>query len=258
MPYGFPLPKGPQAKKPLNPILGSILSSLFGGIFGIGSTIAANAYNSPAAQKRRLRKAGLPLAYMYQGRVNQQSDVPQLSIDPDLGSVEAENIAINKGQLAQTERMNTEEIRKMAQQIEQLKMSNEIERGKLDWLKEFDYNYDTGERRTKQQLGFDAELSLQKSSDWIKQNQVILSNILTSVESDWFSEGGQMKLNKAQLDNLLQKTKNLLSQDKLLNQLHGIRKIQEVLNEAIGDQIDTKAEWEKGFMWAIMQLFSKL
>jgi len=69
----------------LDPILGSLLASALQGIFGIGSTMAANKYNSPRAQRNRLKKAGLPLAYMYQGKVMGQSDVPKLSIDPTLG-----------------------------------------------------------------------------------------------------------------------------------------------------------------------------
>jgi len=59
-------------------------------------------------------------------------------------------------------------------------------------------------------------------------------------------------------DKIIQQLANLASQDKLLGQMYNIRKIEEVLNNSIGTNIENKSDLEQGFMWAIMQLFSKL
>jgi len=66
---------------------GTLLAAALKAIFDIGGTITQNQYNSPRAMKQRLRKAGLPLAYMYKGNVSEQSQSPQLSIEPTLGTL---------------------------------------------------------------------------------------------------------------------------------------------------------------------------
>jgi len=241
----------------MDPVLGALLSAAFGGIFDIGATITSNAYNSPRAQLRRVRKAGLPLAYMYQGRVNTQSQVPSLSIDPDLGSVERENIAIAKGQLGETTRMNEEEIRKIAEEIRKLALGNDITQGILNWNKEGGMN-EVGDFRNNQQMMLDSELSLKKTQDYLQDNALKLSNMLNQVEQEWFSKGGPIQIKGLERDKIIQQLANLASQDKLLGQMYSIRKIEEVLNNSIGKNIEKKSDIEQGLMWGLMQLFSKL
>lgn len=241
----------------MDPILGAILSAAFGGIFSSAQTMAANKYNSPKSQLRRLREAGLPQAFLYSGRVNTQSDVPSLSIDPDLGSVERENIGISKGQLGQTTRMNDEEIKKIAEEIRKLSMGNDITKGILQWNKEGSMN-EVGDYRNNQQMMLDAELSIKKTQDYLQENALKLSNMLNDVEQEWFAKRGPIQLKEAELNVIVQRFANLLSQDKLLGQMYNIRKIEEVLNNAIGTNIGSKSDLEQGLMWGLMQLFSKL
>jgi len=168
----------------MDPILGAILSAAFGGIFSSAQTMAANKYNSPKSQLRRLREAGLPQAFLYSGRVNTQSEVPSLSIDPDLGSVERENIGISKGQLGETTRMNEEEIRKIAEEIRKLALGNDITQGILNWNKEGGMN-EVGDFRNNQQMMLDSELSLKKTQDYLQDNALKLSNMLNDVEQEF-------------------------------------------------------------------------
>jgi len=243
----------------MDPILGAILSAAFGGIFSSAQTMAANKYNSPKSQLRRLREAGLPQAFLYSGRVNTQSDVPSLSIDPDLGSVERENIGISKGQLSQTTRMNDEEIKRIAEEIRKLSIGNDISQGNLGWLKEEVPDYEgTGEKRTNQEIMLDMEKSIKNSTDWINKNKGQLSQIMTNVEDRFYQEDGQIKVKREELRKITQQIANLLSQDALLGQMYSIRSIEEVLNKQIGDRIETQSDFEQGLMWAIMQLFSKM
>jgi len=180
----------------MDPILGAILSAAFGGIFSSAQTMAANKYNSPKSQLRRLREAGLPQAFLYSGRVNTQSEVPSLSIDPDLGSVERENIGISKGQLGQTTRMNDEEIKKIAEEIRKLAFGNDISEGHVKWLKDGGMN-EVGDFRTNQQMMLDAELSLKKTQDYLQENALKLSNMLNDVEQEWFAKGGPISIKRA-------------------------------------------------------------
>jgi len=220
------------ARNPLSAIGGALLSSVFGGLFGIGSTLAQNAYNSPRAQLRRLRKAGLPLAYMYQGRVNQQSDVPKLSIDPDLGAVEQQNINIAKGQLHETQRMNDQDIQNLKEALEQMSISNQIKQGELDWYKEKHPDTEgTGLPRTNQALMMDLEKSIKNSQDWINTNRGRVAQIVADVEDKFALEEGQLNTKKEALNQIVNRVAVLASQDKVLGQLYNIRQIQEVLNK---------------------------
>jgi len=242
----------------MDPILGAILSAAFGGIFSSAQTMAANKYNSPKSQLRRLREAGLPQAFLYSGRVNTQSDVPSLSIDPDLGSVERENIGISKGQLGQTTRMNDEEIKKIAEEIRKLSIGNDISQGNLDWMKEKVQDYETGKVRTNQEMMLDLEQSIKDSTDWITRNKGRISEIVASVEDKFALEEGQLNLKREDLRKVTQQIANLLSQDALLKQMHSIRSIEETLNRNLGDRIESQSDFEQGLIWAIMQLFSKM
>jgi len=80
----------------MTPILGAIIAAAMSGAFSSAGTIMQNKYNSPASQRRRLRKAGLPLAYMYEGKVNQQSDVPKMSLDPTLGASSQQSLDLKR------------------------------------------------------------------------------------------------------------------------------------------------------------------
>lgn len=244
---------------PLSAIGGTLLSSVLGGLFGIGSTIAQNAYNSPKAQLRRLRKAGLPQAYMYQGRVNQQTDAPKLSIDPDLGTVEQQTLGIQRGQLKETQRMNDQEIDNLKEALEKVQMENELLSGNLKWQKETYPDYmGTGKPdRTNQELLLDMDKSIKSSTDWVKQNQGRISEILAGAEEEFSLEGGQLQMKRETLSRVVSQIAHLATQDKLLGQLYNIRSIEEALNEEIGGKIKDMDDLKVGILWAIMKLFDK-
>lgn len=248
-----------QGFNPLSAIGGTLLSSLLGGIFGIGSTIAQNAYNSPKAQLRRLRKAGLPQAYMYQGRVNQQTETPRLNIDPDLGTVEQQTIGIQKGQLRETQRMNDQELENLKEVLTKIQMENELGRGHLKWMKETYPDYEnTGKPdRTNQELLLDMDKSIKNSTDWIKTNQGRISEILAGAEEDFNEEGGQLKIKQESLKRITSQIAHLAVQDKVLGQLYTIRQIEEALNDEMGDRIKDMDGIKVGIMWALMKLFDK-
>lgn len=243
----------------MDPILASIIAAAASGIFGTGQTIAANKYNSPRSQLRRLRKAGLPLAFMYQGRVNQQSDVPKLSIDPDLGSVEKEQLGIQRGQLSETQRMNTQEIENLKEQLEKYQMENEEAAGRLKWLKETypDYQNTGKPERTNQELLLDMDKSIKDSEDWYKRNQARISEIIAVTEEDFHEENGQLKLKQESLNKIVNQVALLASQDRLLGQLYNIRELEEILTKALSDNMEDETDVELGIIWAILKLFDK-
>lgn len=244
---------------PLSAIGGTLLSSVLGGLFGIGSTIAQNAYNSPKSQLRRLRKAGLPQAYMYQGRVNQQTDAPKLSIDPDLGTVEQQTLGIQRGQLKETQRMNDQEIENLKEALEKVQMENELLSGNLKWQKETYPDYlGTGKPdRTNQELLLDMDKSIKSSTDWVKQNQGRISEILAGAEEEFSLEGGQLQMKRETLSRVVSQIAHLATQDKVLGQLYNIRSIEEALNSEIGGKIKDMDDLKVGILWAIMKLFDK-
>lgn len=261
--YSGPSPgvtgNGRRGFNPLSAIGGTLLSSLLGGVFGIGSTIAQNAYNSPKAQLRRLRKAGLPQAYMYQGRINQQTDTPKLSIDPDLGTVEQQTLGIQRGQLKETQRMNDQELENLKEALEKIQMENEISAGNLKWMKETYPDYEgTGKPdRTNQELLLDMDKSIKSSTDWLKNNEGRISEILAGVEEDFSLENGQLNIKRESLKRIQSQIAHLAVQDKVLGQLYNIRQIEEALNSEMGERIKDMDGLKIGIIWALMKLFDK-
>jgi len=246
---------------PLDPITASILAAGIKGVFDIGGTIAQNRYNRTAAMKRRLREAGLPLAYMYQGRVAEQSQVPELSIDPDLGSVEKEQLSISKGQLSETQRMNEQQLKNLSEQLQNLQMDNQILRGELNWkLNQGETFKDKSGQtysRTNQEILLDNEKSISNSITWLRENEAKFKQILLDVEDAFYKEGGQLQLKREELSRIKQQIVNLVSQDKLLGQMHSIRSIEEELNKALSEGIKDEDDLTKGIIYFLMKLFDK-
>lgn len=242
--------------------LAGLLASLGNALFGTGATIAQNQYNSPVSQLRRLRKAGLPLSYMYQGRVNQQSSVPQLSLEPNLGTAK-------KLELHQQNEINQanikkigEEILSIGQDINRKTYENELLGKKVAWARE-----PSGTIR-KDALGnefeytnyaetFELAKNLDEADVFIKKHEGRIRNIMADVEHELFGENVQADTRRKALEKLKGQIALIASQDKVLGQLYDIRSIQAVLNKAIGDNIQEKSDLQKGILWALVQLLSK-
>lgn len=236
----------------MGPVVGALLSAAISGLFSIGATVAANKYNSPIAQLRRLRKAGLPMAYMYQGRVNTQSDVPKLSIDPDLGTVE-------QLQLHQQQPKVDADVKRIGAEVAKTAVETEILEGERDWLKdgkrEWDSEGNLTYSRTNQQAMLDARLAEQRAVGFIRENEQELKRIAKEVEEKLFQSGVQEGVRLKELERIKQQISNLVKQNKLMNQLHSIRSLEAMINEEISDTIKNGSEFEKALFSLLMKLF---
>jgi len=226
--------------------LGTLAAAAFKGIWDIGATVFANKYNSPAAQRRRLRKAGLPLAFMYQGRVNTQSDVPRLSIDPTLGQVQ-------KLGLSQQNEVNQANIKKIGAEVAGIVQENLKKKGELDWLVKKD---DFGE--TNQVKLLEIDKSRKEAERFIAEHQRELKQIAVWVENNLFDEDIQIEERKIGLQKVRQQIINLLSQDSLLRQMYDIRKIEQVVNSLIGENLEDGPAWATAIYAMLIKLYSKL
>jgi len=226
--------------------LGTLAAAAFKGIWDIGATVFANKYNSPAAQRRRLRKAGLPLAFMYQGRVNTQSDVPRLSIDPTLGQVQ-------KLGLSQQNEVNQANIKKIGAEVVGIAQENLKKKGELDWLQT---KNEIGESNQVQLLEIDK--SRKEAERFIAEHQRELKQIAVWVENNLFKEDIQIQERKAGLEKVRQQLTNLISQDSLLRQMYDIRKIEQVVNSLIGENLEDGPAWATAIYAMLIKLYSKL
>lgn len=210
---------------------GTLLATGLKALFDIFSTKGANQYNSPASQLKRLRKAGLPLSYMYQGRVNQQTTVPQLSIDPNLGTLDK-----LKGEQIRTETKGKE-------------IENEIQSGLLKWLKK---DSGDGSGSTNQELLQEYNLKSSEANAFLAKHEQELKQIELWVENNAFKEGITMEARRQALKKAQQQITNLLKQAGLMDQLYQIRGLDQLLNSSLVDQIDSYPEWLGGLMKIIL------
>lgn len=113
------------------PLLGSIVGSLGSAAisrrWAIKDLKAQNEYNSPRAQVKRLKQAGLPLATMFGGQGGSTSDQPRSSeIDPSLGAARGmENYFQNRMQKAQLQLID--------QQLREATAGADLKEGERDW-----------------------------------------------------------------------------------------------------------------------------
>lgn len=207
---------------------GTLIASALQALFGIGATAAANKYNSPVSQLRRLRKAGLPLAYMYQGKVNQQSDIPKLSIDPHLGTLA---------------KLQGEESKERASLID----TQQEDLGKDIQVKDLSSGI---------KLPDGTELSnravLKNAEAFIKNNEAQLKKIELDVERAAFDEGISVSMKRQALEKAKQQVENLLVQAGLMEQLKKIRGFEEMLNTALTEDIKSMPDWIEGLLKVIM------
>jgi len=247
------------ARTGLGVVGGTLLSTILSTLFGIGSTVAQNQYNSPAAQLKRLRKAGLPLSYMYQGRVNQQSQAPQMSIDPSLGQVQ-------KIGLHQQDEINKKNIQRIHQQIAASKettrgkwLENQSKAGELSWQNEVK-NYKGADGviipRTNQERSFDLKMATAKANKFILENTGSIKAIALDIARA--TKITDIAIRRKELEKIGAAIKNLAAQNKLMVQLHGIRGIDEQVNETISKMLENTGDGGTLFYTLIAKLFSKL
>lgn len=247
--------------------LSSLISSLANAMFGTGAVIAQNQYNSPISQLRRLRKAGLPQAYMYQGKVNQQTQVPQLSLEPTLGQAK-------KLELSQQNEMNQANIRRIAEEILDIQedvnlkkqegfrrnIENERNQRKLNWEKSF--NWTIGEDGFPKGVPNDITLleldkKTKQAEEMIRRNEGRIRKITADVEDVLWDSNVQVGTKKEALRKMSQQITNMVAQAGLLNQMKDMREFQAGLNKTMFENMQNKGELAQTIMWFIMQFTGK-
>lgn len=214
---------------------GTLLATALKAMFDIGSTIAANKYNSPVSQLRRLRKAGLPMAYMYQGKVATQSEVPKLSIDPSLGT-----IGKIQGEKTKVDTKIGKEV------FDNLSKENQIKDMMSGIIQPDGTEYNN---RATQMI---AERDAAVAGSFIKKYESELKNIELMVERDAFAKNIPQEMKKATLDKALQQIKNLLAQEGLMEQLKRIRGIEEILNDSLTRDLESLPDWVSSVLKVIL------
>ena len=223
----------------MGPILGSLIASALSGIFGIGATAAANKYNSPKSQLKRLRKAGLPLAFMYQGRVNQQSDVPKLSIDPTLGTTQQKN-------LEQSAPVQANQAAKLAAEVHDLQETNKW-KDKRVHIETDDYT----RIGTNRDITLDTQRDIQITQKFIKDHEEQLKGIFANVEQKLFDENVQQNIKQQELQKIIQGIKNLASQAGLMSQLKDIRSWEQSINSTLSESLESMPDFQQA-VWTIL------
>jgi len=213
---------------------GTLLASALQAIFGIGSTMAQNKYNSPEAMKRRVAKAGLPLAYMYQGKVATQQQAPQLSIDPHLGT-----LAEKQGS-------------KLAADTLGKGIENKVAQGELDWLQKLSSLRPGGKVQTNQEHLLGIDRATKYAQKFITQYDQKLKKIELQVEQDAFGEGIQLNQKREALNKASQQVQNLLEQAGLMDQLKKIRGFEEKMNESLTENLDSMPDWISALLKIIL------
>jgi len=227
-------PKGFRSSdSPLGVIGGTLISSAIQALFGIGATVLQNKYNSPLSQVKRLRKAGLPLAYMYRGNVANQSEVPRLSIDPSLGT--AQKIASRYTATQQEDLAADIQVKDMRSGIKQ------------------DDGSELSVRGTQKM----AETRIKEAESFIKKHEESIKEIEAYVEADAFAKNIPQEMKMQALVKAKQQIENLLAQEGLMEQLKKIRGLEEIMNNALTKDIDNLPQWLQGFARVLMMAFNK-
>lgn len=218
-----------------NPIVGAILAAAISAVFSSVAQARANRYNEPASQLRRLRKAGLPLAYMYKGGVNQQSNVPSLSIDPDLGFSEKKKLDIDR-ELAD-------------KQIEGMKYDNEFKKVYAQWGQMFPDQSSGDSINWFQQ--FEAKKKAEIAAAVIKENEQRLKELEKKWAEIMDNEDIPVETKRKEMDRIGAQTKQILAAAGLMEQSKDSREFDLWLNNQLESAMKSLSPWQQTFM-AIM------
>lgn len=200
---------------------GTLIATALKALFDIGSTVAQNKYNSPVAMLRRVRKAGLPMSYMHQGKVATQTQSPQLNIDPHLGTVAKQDAALTK--------------------LKKEDLGLDIQaKGLMSGIK----NEDGTELNNR--------AAQQRAKSFIDNYEGELKKLEFQVEKEAFAEGITMQAKREALAKAAQQVKNLLAQAGLMEQLKKIRGFEEKLNDSLTQDLDSLPDWISSLLKIIL------
>jgi len=205
---------------------GTLLAAALKAIFDIGGNITQNQYNAPKATLKRLRKAGLPLSYMYKGNVAQQSQSPQLSIEPTLGTLP--KLQGSKLQVDTQEQLNETQAKDFMSGI----WHTDPETGEL---------FETTNR-----------VEQERAKSFINNYESELKKIELDVERDAFGKNIPQDMKKAALEKAQNQVKNLLAQAGLMEQLKKIRGFEEKMNDSLTKNLDSLPQWISALLKIIL------
>lgn len=278
-------------------ILASLLSTAGKGVIDSLFTGLANRYNSPRQQLKRLRRAGLPQSFMYSGRVNTQSNVPELSIDPSLGVVQSKQLGLGQQKVDLTEDQVAIAMQKLGIDFEKLGIDYrkqavsegklKIEQGLAD-LKgrltdeqiqklqaEIEFlkpktDIAKGEAAAKLKIGesglsaqekeIQLGLAIQGADLFIKRQEGQIKRIAKEV--DQATKQTSIMQRTAALEKIKAETIKAISQDATLRQLIDIRAIDAEVGEVIGEFLQNAEangdDYIVGLYALLVKLISKL
>jgi len=228
---------------PLTVVGASLIASAIGALFSTGATIAQNQYNSPRSQLKRLRKAGLPLAFMHQGRVNQQTEAPRISIDPTLGLAQQKN-------LEQSAPVQAGQAAKLEEDVRALKAQN-------DWMDKY-IEAKKGGRKfsgTNREFMLSAERSMALTDIFIKEHEEKMKGIFANIEQTLFNDGVQVEAKKQEVAKIAQQITNMAQQLGLMKQLVDIRGFQAKVEDMLLKSMESLPEFMQS-VFAIMYKFA--
>jgi len=205
---------------------GTLLAAALKALFDIGGTVTQNQYNAPKAQLKRLRKAGLPLSYMYKGSVSEQSQSPQLSIEPTLGTYPK-----RQGQ-------------KLAVDIVEQQSDTQAK----DWMS----GIWRPDPKTGELFETTNRIEQQRAATFIKDYESQLKKIELDVEKDAFAKGIPQGMKQEALNKAKQQIQNLLEQAGLMEQLKKIRGFEELLNDSLTKDLDNLPDWISSLLKVIL------
>lgn len=227
----------------LGPIGGVLIAAAIQGLFGVANTITQNAYNSPRSQLRRLRKAGLPLSYMYRGNVATQSETPKLSIEPTLG-VEKKLSLDNQTKLANA-------------QADKIDIENAINRGIQDWLQNHGKEGVTGlPSGSNQVINLELDQMEKRATTFIKEHEERLKQLDRIVANTLFSESIPMEEKRQAVEKIKQQISNMVKQANLMTQLHDVREFEAFLNATVTESIKDLPAWAEVLTAVILKAMS--
>ena len=207
---------------------GTLLATGLKALFDIGSTVAQNKYNSPRAMRNRLKQAGLPLAYMYRGNVATQNTAPQLSIDPNLGTVDTEKVKASK----------------LAREA----LQKDIQVGDLmSGIKDKD-----GRELSNRASQAYSESNRKYAEAFLKDYEKQIKHLELQVEREAFREGIPLEMKRKALAKATQQIKNLLEEAGLMDQLKKIRGFEEKMNESLTQDLDSLPDWISSLLKIIL------
>lgn len=228
----------------LGPIGGVLIAAAIQGLFGVANTITQNAYNSPGSQLRRLRRAGLPLSYMYRGNVATQSETPKLSIEPTLG-VEKKLSLDNQTKLANA-------------QAQKLDIENAINHGIQNWLQNAGKEGGVSglPSGNNQVINLELDQMEKRATTFIKQHEERLKQLDRIVANTLFSESVPMDEKRLALDKIRQQISNMMQQAGLMSQLQDVREFEAFLNSTVTESIKDLPGWAQVLTAVILKAMS--